>query len=274
MEILGAVFGSSDFGGDITNAGGWTSNYTEFNNNWWINPDLAYNPQTVNIRRTRGGPRMINPPGYQWDFSMGTDQKQKLYLNLSTGQYIREKGSIDTYVNASVELKPASSLKITMGPGYEYVREYAQYVTTYDDAAAVDTYGKRYVFALLRQNTVYGSFRLSWAFTPTVCLQAYVQPYVSTGAYEDYRALARPNSYDFVQVPPPFDANFSYVSLRGNAVFRWEYMPGSAFYFVWTQQREDQTAIGEFNPGHDFNQLFEKDPDNIFLAKLTYYLPL
>ncbi|MFI5370772.1 MAG: DUF5916 domain-containing protein [Candidatus Eisenbacteria bacterium] len=273
-ELIGAVFGSSDFGGDITSAGGWASNYSEFNNNWWINPDIAYNPQTVSIRRTRGGPRMLTPPGYQWDFSMGTDQKQKFYLNLSGGQYIRERGSIDTYMNASVELKPLSSLKITMGPGYEFVREYAQYVTTLDDPAAVETYGKSYVFALLHQNTVYGNFRISWAFTPTICLQAFVQPYVSTGVYEDFRALARPNTYDFVQVAPPFDPNFNYASLRGNAVFRWEYMPGSAFYFVWTQQREDVTSTGEFNPGHDFTQMFQKDADNIFLAKVTYYLPL
>ena len=56
-------------------------------------------------------------------------------------------------------------------------------------------------------------------------------------------------------------------------MFRWECRPGSAFYLVWTQQRIDaQKNFSEFNAGPSFRRLMEAPADNIFLAKVTYYL--
>ncbi|HTO89809.1 MAG TPA: hypothetical protein VMJ70_01640, partial [Candidatus Sulfotelmatobacter sp.] len=67
------------------------------------------------------------------------------------------------------------------------------------------------------------------------------------------------------------DRDFTVRSLRGNAVFRWEYMPGSTFYLVWTQTRDDQVTEGEFNFRQSMSALGNTHPDNIFLAKLSYY---
>ena len=41
-------------------------------------------------------------------------------------------------------------------------------------------------------------------------------------------------------------------SLRGTVVLRWEYLPGSLFYFVWTQNRADYANAGHAQPaaGH------------------------
>lgn len=36
--------------------------------------------------------------------------------------------------------------------------------------------------------------------------------------------------------------DFTVRALRGNAVLRWEYTPGSALFFVWSQQREAELA--------------------------------
>ena len=55
-------------------------------------------------------------------------------------------------------------------------------------------------------------------------------------------------------------------------VFRWEYRPGSAFYLVWTQERTDRQNLSEFNAGPSFRRLVDAPADNIFLAKVTYYL--
>ena len=51
--------------------------YLQFPNFYAINWDYAYNPQTLNNRETRGGPAMINPPGYQFDLSANSDQQKK-----------------------------------------------------------------------------------------------------------------------------------------------------------------------------------------------------
>jgi len=66
--------------------------------------------------------------------------------------------------------------------------------------------------------------------------------------------------------------NFNYVSLRGNAVLRWEYMAGSTLYLVWTQSREDIEPNGEFEFSNSFNNLMNVQPDNIFMVKITYWL--
>lgn len=66
--------------------------------------------------------------------------------------------------------------------------------------------------------------------------------------------------------------DFRYLSLRGSAVLRWEYLPGSTLYFVWTQNRQNTEPTGEFNFGQSINNLFDLNADNIFLIKLSYWL--
>jgi hypothetical protein len=61
-------------------------------------------------------------------------------------------------------------------------------------------------------------------------------------------------------------------SLRGNAVFRWEYRPGSSLYLVWTQERSGYNDTGEFRMKQDFQELGDLNPNNVFLVKVTYYI--
>ena len=69
--------------------------------------------------------------------------------------------------------------------------------------------------------------------------------------------------------------DFNYKSLRGNAIFRWEYRPGSALFLVWNHNRENTEDMGPgFPAGPSFDELMSTDADNIFLAKLTYYFSL
>ncbi|MFL5638004.1 MAG: hypothetical protein ACJ78M_01400, partial [Gemmatimonadaceae bacterium] len=65
--------------------------------------------------------------------------------------------------------------------------------------------------------------------------------------------------------------DFRTHSLRGNAVVRWEYRPGSALFFVWQQQREDFLPFeGDFRTGRETRQIFGR-PSNVFLVKATYW---
>ena len=55
---------------------------------------------------------------------------------------------------------------------------------------------------------------------------------------------------------------------------RWEYMPGSTLFLVWTQDRSGYENTGEFEFHPAFTRLFDQKPNNIFMAKVTYYLNL
>ena len=63
-------------------------------------------------------------------------------------------------------------------------------------------------------------------------------------------------------------------SLRGNAVLRWEYRPGSTLFFVWTQSRDDQLSAGTIDFGRDAHAVFSGPAQNIFLVKVNYWLGL
>jgi hypothetical protein len=67
--------------------------------------------------------------------------------------------------------------------------------------------------------------------------------------------------------------DFNIRSLRGTAVLRWEYRPGSTLFVVWTQGREDDTNRNpEQSWARDYRDLFGLHPDNTFLIKLAYWL--
>ena len=70
------------------------------------------------------------------------------------------------------------------------------------------------------------------------------------------------------------DPDFNVRSLRGTAVLRWEYRPGSTAYLVWTQTRDASAAFGNFDFPRDRAALFAAHPDNIFLLKISYWVGL
>ena len=65
--------------------------------------------------------------------------------------------------------------------------------------------------------------------------------------------------------------DFNFRSLRGNAVLRWEYRPGSTLFFVWQQERSGSAGYGDFSFDRDASAVFRQHPDNIFVIKASYW---
>jgi hypothetical protein len=293
--VLGALFRSFDFGGRTTWTGAWARAEIELLNYYRLDVVLAANPETVSTTRTRGGPITLNPPGVEAGLQVSSDRRRAFVL----------RGGINTYqaewtrnVNVSVdaEWKPAANVSLAVGPSASWNYEHSQWVDVFHDELAQETFGRRYVFAEMDQLTLASSLRLNWTFTPRLSFQLYAQPLVSVGDYENYKELARARSYGFryygenastfdpvtLEADPdgpagpaaPFTVpklDFNVASLRGTAVLRWEYKPGSTLYFVWTQQRSDSTEDPRlaFQPALD--QLRAAPMENVFVIKLTYW---
>jgi hypothetical protein len=297
-HVLGAVFGAYDFQGNPTSAGVWSAWNAEFANNYSWQTNVSANPQTVNTRLTRGGPRMLNLPSYEIYNYFDTDGKKKMFYFIES-DFSQAPESKDLYFSAfpGVEWKPASNLTLRVGPGYERNVEKAHYLQTQTDPAATQTYDAYYVFGHLDQTTYSAQVRLNCAMTPKLSLQLFAQPLISTGHYSEFKTLAEPRSFDFdpLAVDGSFTAHpaggapftiensdfgtsgnpdFNVLSLRGNAVLRWEYMPGSTLFLVWTQERSDFENEGEFDFNSSAKTLANTPMNNIFLAKVTYYFSL
>jgi hypothetical protein len=56
-------------------------------------------------------------------------------------------------------------------------------------------------------------------------------------------------------------------------VYRWEYLPGSILFVVWTQGRENVVGQeGTAGFGGNLRDLFRLRADNTFLVKVSYWL--
>jgi len=165
--------------------------------------------------------------------------------------------------------------------------------------------GNRYVFSSLVQKTLSMDTRLAVTFTPNSTLEMYVQPFIASGAYSDFKEFDAPRQLrksvygrDRGTVTPiagadglvtsytvdpdasgpaaPFtfdNPSFDTRSLLGNVVYRWEYRPGSTLFLVWTQSRSNELSyIGNLDFARDRTALFSTHPDNIFLVKVNYWL--
>ena len=80
------------------------------------------------------------------------------------------------------------------------------------------------------------------------------------------------------------DRDFSYRSLLGNAVLRWEWSPGSTLFLVWQQRRIDSVTghgsggtepwVGRFDLGRDARDMFGAPADDVLMIKVNYWLGL
>jgi hypothetical protein len=295
VELGIAFFRNYDFDFNKTSDGVYAFGTYQFTNFYYLNVNCAYNPYTINNNRTRGGPLTLNSPGWQTGIFLNSDDKKNIVYSFGESSYSAWHDSYIEY-DLSVEYRPASNISISFSPFFVKELQRAMYIGTFSDIYAVNTFSNRYVFGELDQKTVGAGIRLNWTFTPDLSLQLYIQPLVSTGKYAGIKELAKPKSLEFnnysnisynksddtyVVDPdgsgpaPAFSFNnpdFNYKSLRGNAVLRWEYLPGSVFYFVWTQTRSDVETIGDFGIQKTFNSLLDIHPDNIFAIKFTYWL--
>jgi hypothetical protein len=135
-----------------------------------------------------------------------------------------------------------------------------------------------------------------------------VQPFIASGAYSSFREFEKPRAVKKLvygedvgtiartpasgsgsegsgasyMVDPDgagpaaafsfADPDFTTRSLRGSAVLRWEYRPGSTVYFVWTQQRTGADAAGNFDFGSAASAIFRDRPINLFQVKVNYWI--
>jgi len=270
-EAGGAVFRNYDWDGNINWSGIFQFGYVQFHNYYSLNWNLAYNPWTVNNRRTRGGPLTLTPPAYQFGFDAGTDSRKTFTLGAGAGTYFRSSRDVELWSYVNVEYRPVANVSVSVGPNFSKLENPLQYVDAIPDTAATATYGTQYVFARLRQTELSAGIRLNWTYSPALSLQLYAQPLISAGKYGDFKQLAQPRSNNYTPAAAPYNPDFNFKSLRGNAVLRWEYLPGSTLFVVWTQSRSDFEDVGDFQFGQSMSKMFRAPAENIFMVKASYW---
>ena len=268
---------------------------SQFLNYWSVRASGSYNPQQMSRQATRGGPKMVGPASLNANFNMGTDERKAVSFGLFAS-FRDDRIGIGggRSFGGRVRFQPSDNLSISLGPDYNVSRSGDQYVTATSVLPYSPTYGTRYLFADIEQRSFSMETRVDWTFTPTLSLQLYAQPLLSSGDYIRYKQLETAETFDFVSLTPTqvgqtqdvdFDNNgstdfsftdrdFNVRSLIGNAVLRWEYRPGSTIFFVWQRQQAERALLGDFDFGRDASALFGAPADDRFIVKVNYWLGL
>ncbi len=293
---------TSDYEDNISRNGFFLSSNAQFVNYWGINFNTSYNLKSVSTTLTRGGPKLNIPSNFSFNFSAYSDSREKITFSPYINYWENAIGSNEKYFGFDLEWKPSSQISFSIGPEYALNYTSYQWVGNFYDPQAISTYNTRYVFAQIDQTTVSANIRLNWIFTPTLSLQLYMQPLISVGDYEDFRELTNPPTLDYnlygsegssisydpesqvYTVDPDaegpaeqfnfYNPDFNFKSLRGNVVLRWEALPGSVFYFAWTNSRTNFDDPGEFSFKNDFKNLVNSESDDIFLVKFSYWIDI
>jgi hypothetical protein len=226
-------------------------------------------------RLTRGGPLTRYTPGWELQFLLETDERKKLSFEVSGSTERAVDGSYGHQLALGLTARPSANLQFEIEPLFRRAYEYVQYVTSFDDPAATATFGRRYLFAGLHQREFDVGIRADWTLSSRLSLQLYMQPFISAGDYDGYRALTAAGTRDY----EPYaysggDPDFNFRSLRGSVVLRWEFRPGSALYLAWNENRADAAPIGDFRFGRDLRAIPSAPSHDVFLVKLSYWLPM
>ena len=231
----------------------------------------------------RGGVLIKNPASWGILTQLATDSRKRIQLQLNPYWwnpvfFWDDRQTYGYDVSLRLRIRVASNIEVTLGPSYRVGTQDAQWV----DLVEENINGhikKHYVYGELESQTLDFTTRADISFTPTLSLQFYVQPFVTIGDYTNFKELVEPKSYQFRPYPLDENRDFHRRSLRGNAVLRWEFQPGSTLFLVWSQSRDvDLTHVGEadleFRPFHRLGSSFTDEGENIFLIKCRYWFGL
>ena len=267
-NIMGAVCSGWDFGGNSTFKGAWLNGNIEQRNHWSWNASTFMSGQQFNPRKTRGGPLMLSKPSQSFSVYFDTNGRKPWFWSINANPSYGADGSWEQQVNPSIQWRPMPNLGLSGGPDLYRGHTDSQF---WDNDGTLAT-GSR--FTQLERTQLSMNLRADYAATPNVSFQLFVQPLLSTLRFHDLKELARGRSYEFVPVASGNVFSQTFGSLRGNAVLRWEYLPGSSAYFVWTQERADADGADTFELNRSFRVISRAPANNVFLVKVAHHFDI
>lgn len=268
--------------------------HVEFKNLWALSTGFLYETHSVSNADLRGGPAIRYPGNTYYWFWFGSDQRKKLSFQLNPEWQWGNEGYVTgRYLEINFNYMPTNALRLSIAPSIYEAKNQVQYVSTSDANGEA-----RYVLGEIDQATARVSFRFTYMVTPNLSIQYWGQPFGASGKYTNFKQITNPNAEEYQQrfnyipsngltltsddvyeVDENVDGNvdyrfgkpdFNFGQFRSNMVVRWEYIPGSTLFLVWTQEKNGQFYDdgGPLLSQSNFN--FGQKPYNVFLIKFTY----
>ncbi len=284
-----------DFEGNYNRMQYELAGFINFKNNWFGDAGAAHKPRIFTNTVLRGGPRWRwSDENFYYIFA-GTDQRKKFNATLGyiNSQAAQNNFSLQRYV-LRFQYQPFDAFSLSAEIEYEENPNKTQYVTEKSFEGA-----PKYIMANIDNRTFSTSLRFNYSINPNLSIQFYGQPFIARGTYTDFNFVNNPIAEDLNERVTLYDASqisrinntgsylidenldgttdyeiedpdFAFVQFRSNLVVRWEYIPGSEIFLVWSQGvnglGDAMDSLGRSLDGQILNQKM----DNTFLIKATY----
>ncbi len=267
--------------------------FINYKNNWWSEAGFGYKPRIYSNTILRGGPRWKwNNENFIFLFS-GTDRRKKFATTLGIvySRAAEDQFFFYRYV-WRVNYQPTDRLSANLELQLQSNPNKTQYVTE-------RTFGSeaRYLMAEIDNESLTTTLRVNYSFNPNLTLQYYGQPFIFKARYSNFNYVTtaaadkladRVNWYSDEQITLDdgsylIDENadgttdynlgnpdFAFMQFRSNMVLRWEYIPGSEIFLVWSQGITDFGDLDRNVFQLSTGDLFTSSPQNTFLLKMTY----
>jgi hypothetical protein len=284
-----------DFGGTNLSSGYELFYGTQFQNFYRLNTGLTIEGDQTSNADLRGGPSIRYPGGTNWWYYIGSNEQKKIALSFNQWFYWGfQNVSLSKGYNLNLTVRPSDALRITLSPSITDRRRNLQYISTVETNE-----GEKYLLGKVEQKIYRMSIRANYNITPNLTIEYWGQPFVATGYYDEFKEVKDATHEDFnerfIQYDPanlsfnadageysvfrsgqsePFYAfgnpDFNIREFRSNLVMRWEYIPGSTLFLVWSSNGStfDQEIRDGFSEAT--NDLFQLKSRNTLLIKFTY----
>lgn len=288
-------FTAFDFEGNYNRIQYQTEGFINYKNNWFTEVGGAHKPRIFSNTVLRGGPRWRwGDENFYYVFA-GSDTRKKfnMVLGYVNSQAAQDNFSLIRYV-LRLRYQPFDAFSLSAEIEFEENPNRTQYVDELNFNGI-----PRYITANIDQRTFSTSLRFNYSINPNLSIQFYGQPFISRGTYTDFNFVNNPIAEDINERVTLYNANqilrinnegsylvdedvdgiidyeiddpdFAFVQFRSNLVMRWEYIPGSEIFLVWSQGvngfGDAMDSLGRNLDGQILNQKM----DNTFLIKATY----
>lgn len=290
---------SWNFEGKHTYLGFSNNANSTFNNQWGMGYGMHYAVVDYTDSALRGGPMLRLPKSFEASWYLQSDKRKKFQFKIDLRQKTGESNSF-TNKSASLSLSyvPINSFNISLSGSISSNNQELQYVSTKYSGNGNNSL-PRYVNANLDQDTFNLSLRLNYTITPELTIQYYGSPFISRGRYTNFKYITNSLASKFTDRFQQYNNNqitynsasdsylvdenvdattdysisnpdFSFIQFQSNLVARWEYIPGSEIFLVWSQGlTRNGNPMDKLLPSLNDN-IFGQTAHNIFLIKATY----
>jgi len=240
-----------------------------FTNYWRMTASAGSEVGIYDDRETRGNGLYRKPRSYATSTYLFSDTRDN--VNFKIGQRFGWDSKLkhQSATEVGVIIKPLSWMEWELESQYQRVRRQEAWVENIDVLGDVAS-----IFGDRSTDDFYITLRSTITFTLDLTLQVYGQVFLAKGHYENFRRLAPMQSGQFLPYAYASNPDFNEQALNTNVVLRWEYLPGSTLFLVWSQARQGRNGDYFTTFGNDLRDTFRVPPANVLLLKASYWISL